>query len=309
MDLITIFEHIQKIDPEAQLIHSKESLAEISFKPASLRNIISNGIYYVVSGEFNIGFDKSVILANSSFETDNSAIIVVDNPQLVHYKLCHMFVNKPPLTLHETAIIHKDAQLSKNITIGPYSVIGNCVIEDGCVLGSHVEIKDNVVIKKNTQIDSSSVIGAEGMAWIWDEKGNRVMQPQLGGVIIEENCKLGTDITVVRGSLSENTVIGAGTVIAHGTKIGHGSQIMENVHMANNVSIAGNAIIGSRSFLGSGCVVSSNISIPEKTIIGAGAVVTKNFKEQYLTLGGVPASILRRENYNTKPKGAPKPFK
>jgi len=172
-----------------------------------------------------------------------------------------------------------------------------------------VVIEDNVILKKNSFIDSNSVIGAAGLAWIWDSNGNRIIQPQLGGVIIGEDCILATDVTIVRGSLSENTNIGTGTVIAHGTKIGHGSIINDHVHIANNVSIAGNANVGERCFLGSACVISSNITIADNCIVGAGAVVAKNVTENYVTLAGVPAKIIKRSNYEDKPKGAPKPFK
>ncbi|HMT27869.1 MAG TPA: DapH/DapD/GlmU-related protein, partial [Bacteroidia bacterium] len=152
-------------------------------------------------------------------------------------------------------------------------------------------------------------IGARGMAWIWDEDGERVMQPQTGGVIIEEDCILGTGIAIVRGSLSENTIIGKGTVMAHGTKIGHGCVVGQHVHFANNVSLAGNAILGDRVFLGSGCVVSSNVKIGEGCIVGAGAVVHKSIEENYCTVAGVPATIIKRNNFESKPKGAPRPFR
>jgi serine acetyltransferase len=43
--------------------------------------------------------------------------------------------------------------------------------------------------------------------------------------------------------------------------------------------------------------------------VGAAALVTKNFEEEYLTLAGVPAVIIKRNNFETKPNGAPQPYK
>jgi len=289
-----------------KVINQTENLG---VEPASLKHIIPNGLYYVV-GELkdNIStINKSIIITDSSFETENT-LIIVENPQLVHYKLCHLFVESKTPEIHKTAIIHPEAVIGNSVSIGPYCVIEKCVIEDHVTLQSHVVIKENTVLKKHVFVDSHSCIGAPGLAWIWDEHGERVKQPQLGGVIIEEDCHLATDITVVRGSLSESTTIGKSTVIAHGTKIGHGAIIGEHVHMANNVSLAGNAVIGDRSFLGSASIISSNIKIPENTIVGAGAMVNKNFTESYCTLAGIPAKVIKTENYKNKPKGAPKPF-
>jgi UDP-3-O-[3-hydroxymyristoyl] glucosamine N-acyltransferase len=283
---------------------------DADFVFASVKNCIKNGIFYLENIEALSKFEimESIVLSNQLTETKN-CLIIVSNPQLVHYKLCSIVAEPIIFEIALSSKIKPSAQLAKNISIGENCVIGECIIEEGVVIKHNVVIEDNVIIKKNTFIDSNSVIGAGGLAWIWDNDGNRVIQPQLGGVIIEENCVLATDITVVKGSLSENTTIGSGTVIAHGTKIGHGAQIKNNVHMANNVSIAGNAIVGQRCFLGSACVVSSSVKIADNTIVGAGAVVNKSSDEEYITLAGVPAKVIARNNFESKPNGAPKPFK
>lgn len=310
MVLSNILEILKNNNIEFVLISNHSISNDLSFRPASLKNIIDNGIYFIQieKTNFNTDIKDSIIITNQILKSGNHEIIV-DNPQLVHYKLTQCFVGVKAVGIHPTAIISEKAIIGKDVSIGPFSVIGNCVIGDRVCIKNHVVIEDNVTINNDCFIDSNSVIGAGGLAWIWDADGTRIMQPQLGGVVIEENCLIATDVTIVRGSLSENTRIGSCTVIAHGTKIGHGSQIGTNIHMANNVSLAGNAIIGDFSFLGSGSVVSSNIKIPHHTIVGAGALVNKNFEEEYITIAGVPACIIKRENFKDKPNGAPKPFK
>lgn len=306
-------EILQILDQEKvkYILEASEVLgSQEDFFPASTRRLIERGIYFMQTpmSPNEIAIKHSVILSTQKMGTDNHEIIV-DNPQLVHYKLTGYFREKKAPRIHPTALIASGATIGKGVSIGPYSIIGDCIIGDNVDIRSHVVIEDKVTIGHNTIIDSSTIIGAAGLAWIWDDEGNRIVQPQLGGVVIGNDCILGTDITVVRGSLSENTVIGSFSVMAHGTKIGHGAQIGANVHMANNVSIAGNAVIGDASFLGSAAVVSSNINIPKNTIIGAAAMVNKNFNEEYLTLAGVPATVIKKENFQSKPNGAPKPFK
>jgi UDP-3-O-[3-hydroxymyristoyl] glucosamine N-acyltransferase len=289
-----------------------QHLLDSKYTLASIKNKIDHGLYYLSNeyiSEAGSIFNSVILIDDDKINNPSNIYIKVNNPQLANYKIA---LSKETITIsgiHPTALIDKDAVINTSAHIGPYCIIGKCVIEANVSLLGHITINDNVIIKKNTIIEANSIIGARGMAWIWDEEGERIMQPQLGGVIIEENCILGSDISIVRGSLNENTTIGKGTIIAHGTKIGHGCIVGGLVHMANNVTLAGNANIGERVFLGSGCVVSSNIKIAEGCIIGAGSVVIKSVTEKYATIAGVPGKIINITNFKNKPLGVPKPFK
>src|SRR5690606_16195217 len=130
--------------------------------------------------------------------------------------------------------------------------------------------------------------GATGVAWVWHE-GQRIVQPQIGGTHIGDDCFLGTDITIVRGSVNEVTTLGARCALAHGTKIGHGCQIGQDVHFANNVAIAGNCRIGDRAFLSAGSVLRPRITLAPGVTVGAGAVVTRHVDEPGAVVSGVPA--------------------
>ncbi len=311
-NLKNIVDFISTITGKEPGIKVGQNVINHNFRLSSIKSIIKNGLYFLTKDymEEASQIHESVILTDSD-ETpqNNNTYIIVDNPQLIHYKLSSTLEEKRKTGIHPTAIIDPDANIDSTAYIGPFCIIGKSVIERDVILQSHVIVANQVTIKTGTVIEGNSYIGARGMAWIWDEQGNRIMQPQVGGVIIEENCLLGTDITIVRGSLSENTIIGAETVIAHGSKIGHGSQVGKHVHFANNVSLAGNSVIGNRTFLGSASVVSSNVIIPAGCIVGAGAVVNKSFDEENITLAGVPAKIITKHNFENKPTGAPKPFK
>jgi len=285
--------------------------ADGTFTLCSTRNPKEKGLFYITGDpdkEINTIFNSIILVSREPLVTSENTIIIVEDPQLTHYKLALSRTVKPEPFIHPSAIIDPEAVISLSAHIGPYCIIGKCIIGDNVALLGTITVNDGTEIRKNTVIESHTVIGARGMAWIWDENGNRVMQPQHGGVLIEEDCIIGTGIAIVRGSLSENTIIGKGTVMAHGTKIGHGCKSGQFTHFANNVSLAGNANIGDRVFLGSGCVISSNVSIGEGCIVGAGAVVHKSIPDTYCTIAGVPAVIIKRNNFESKPKGAPKPF-
>jgi len=307
-----IIDILKKLNYSFEIINESATDYNSVYKLSSVKNKIDKGLYFLTKEYIEIAntIYNSLILVDDAIITNPSNVYIkVENPQLVHYKIALTLEKKNTPGIHKTAIIDKDALIDPTAYIGPYCIIGKSEIGKNVALLGHITVNDNVIIKSNTVIEGNSLIGAKGMAWIWDDDGKRIMQPQLGGVIIEENCILGSDISIVRGSLSENTRIGKGTIIAHGTKIGHGCQIGSEVHMANNVSLAGNAQIGERVFLGSACVVSPNVQIAEGCIVGAGSVVNKSVFEKYVNIAGVPSKIIKKNNYEYKPHGAPKPYK
>jgi UDP-3-O-[3-hydroxymyristoyl] glucosamine N-acyltransferase len=291
---------------------------EIKGKPKNVYIIssifypVKNGFYFLEGDKFSSQLKNSLILTCREIETDasNTLLIIQESPQYLFYKLLDYYYGEKSIgKICDSAKIHKEAIIGKNVQIDSFVVLGKCKIGDNTIIKSHTVVNDNVFVGKNTIIEPGCIIGATGMAWIWDHEGERIRQPQLGGVLIEDNCTIGAQSVLVRGSLNENTIIGANTVIAPGARIGHGTQIGKYVHLANNIILAGNTNIGERSFLGSGCIVSSNIKLPKNTVVGAGALVNKNFNDEFLTLIGVPAKVLLTKNYEQKSKGVPKPFK
>lgn len=268
------------------------SAASLSFK--SFRAPGPNGIYFYEQGALPEGnLTGSVFISRDPVPLQGVVSILVDYPQVAYYKLMRLFCDKAGknVGIHPAAIVDPEAEIDSDVFIGPYCVIGKCRIGNGVSLKSHVVIYDDVIIEPDVCIESHSAIGATGVAWVWDpESGERVVQPQTGGVIISRGCFLGTDITVVRGSVNENTFLGANSVVAHGSKIGHGAYIGNEAHFANNVSVAGNVNLGDRCFLGSGCIIRPNIKLPADTVIAAGAVVVKNVERPGQVLSGVPAT-------------------
>ncbi|MEY8241020.1 MAG: hypothetical protein RPT25_11790 [Cycloclasticus sp.] len=259
----------------------------------SLRKPEPNGIYFV-EAQVDIKFDVagSLFITSERMGYENCAELVVGNPQLTFYKLMDLFFNERDHTtgVHPTAVVDSDAVIDPKAWVGPYCVIGRAAIGAGVRLHSHIVVFDGTVIEDDVVIEPHSTIGATGVAWIWDpENGERVRQPQIGGVRIGKGCFLGSDITVVRGSANEITEIGAYTVIAHGTKIGHGCKIGSEVHCSSNVSLAGNVDVGKGAFLGVGCSIRPRITLAAGTVVGIGAAVVKNNNVPGVILSGVPA--------------------
>jgi len=157
--------------------------------------------------------------------------------------------------------------------------------------------RGRIKIGFNSIIHSSAVIGAPGQAFERDPYGKLWIMPQFGGVTIKNDCYIGANVTVCRGTI-DDTFIGARTRIAHGTQIGHNCIIDEDVFVANGVTIAGSVKIRKGCWIGAGATIRNKITISANTIVGCGAVVCKDIKIRGKTVMGNPARI--KENKNGK---------
>jgi UDP-3-O-[3-hydroxymyristoyl] glucosamine N-acyltransferase len=256
------------------------------------------GGLYFWEGESAPTFEHEdiVVLASRRLPGAHACELEVAHPQRAYYLLMRHFFAEPPARetrIHPTAIVSSRARVGPGSVIGPYCVVGDCDVGAGVHLDSHVVVKDGCVVGDRVTIESHSTVGATGVAWVWDPvSGERIVQPQIGGARVGDDCFIGTDVTIVRGSVNEVTSLGDGCVLAHGTKIGHGCVVGAHVHFANNVSIAGNCRIGDRAFLSSASVLRPRITLARGVVVGAGAVVTRDVEEEGVVVSGVPARAM-----------------
>ncbi|WP_324721938.1 hypothetical protein [Salinimicrobium sp. HB62] len=270
-----------------------------NYKICSLFYPESNGFYFVIGNNLNSKIKKSLILSSTNFEIskDNAMLVINENPQVVYYMITdYYFGEKSTGEVCKTAVIHKNAIIGKNVQIDSYAVLGNCVIGNNTIIKSHSVITDNSCIGQNVIIEPHCTVGATGTAWAMGGDGVKIKQPQLGGVIVKDNCFLGANSTIVRGSLNEKTTIGENTIIAPGARIGHGTQIGKSVHFANNVVTGGNSKINDFCFVGSSVTFRPKVEVHPFTVVGAGAVVVKNTSKENSLLIGVPAKETTSKN-------------
>ena len=272
-----------------------------SYKVSSIFYPEKNSFYfYKNSIPLPDTISQSLILTDNlklQINEGNGILYIKEDPQEIFYELLNFyFKEKSTGKICSSAIIDKAAIIGENVQIDSFVKIGKCIIGENCIIKSNVVINDETVVKSNSVIEPNCTIGATGMAWILNNRGDRIKLPQLGGVEIAENCIIGANSVIVRGSLNEKTQLGSNTVIAPGARIGHGCQIGKNVHFANNVVLGGNTLIGDSCFLGSSAVSRPKIKLHSYTVVGAGAVVVKNTSKENLTLMGVPAKEYDNKN-------------
>lgn len=281
-----------------------------SYRLASLFEPIPGGFYFLAKGIDSSHIEESLILTNErQADCSNANILVVvdSDPQVIYYRLMRsLFGRVSTGEICDSSRISEEAAIGENVQIDSFCVIkSDCVIGNGTIIGSHTVIHENTTIGNEVIVGENSSIGASGMAWTWGkDQQEKVVQPQLGGVLVEDKCRLGAHSVLVRGSLSEKTFVGKETLIAPGVRVGHGTHIGAHTHLANDVTTGGNSEIGEYCFVGSSAVFRPKVQVDNNTIVGAGAVVVKDTTDKGLTLMGVPA-----QEYPTKdnPSGMPKP--
>jgi len=184
--------------------------------------------------------------------------------------------------------------VGKNCNIHPTTVIGEgVVIGNNVTIGPNSVIYSKTIIKDNVRIDANVTIGTEGMMWVWNNN-DKVFLKQLGGVIIGNDCIIGSNTAIVRGSANEFTVLENGVNMAPGCCIGHGTYIGKNVHFANNVTIGGSVHISDYNFVGCGAIINPGVKITESdVVVGAGTTVTKSISEAGVYFG-LPAKRIKK---------------
>jgi len=280
----------------------------------SLRNPEPGGLYYSVAGDASAfsEIEESVVVCGAAAAQDraalrtNAAIVVEGDAQLVFYRLAaHLLPRPPSAEVHATAVIASGATVADGVEVGPFAVIGRATVGAGCRIGPHAVVGDGCELGSGVEVDAHVHLGATGVAWVWDETGEKVCLPASGGVQIEDDCFIGSGSVVVRGLMNEVTRVGRASRLAPGCALGHGVDLGEQCHLANNVALAGSVTLGDRCFLGSGCAVRPHVTLAADTIVGVGAAVVSDEPVPGQVLAGVPAKrVERAEAPSGIPRGA-----
>ena len=220
----------------------------------------------------------------------NSCLLVVRQPRLQFIRCLNEFFFKKEILweIHPTAIIGNGVVLPKSVSVGPYCVIGDMVkIGERTIIESNTVLKQGVQVGREDFIQSGSVIGCEGQGFERNNEGVFEKFPQVGGVLIGDKVEVGSNSTIVRGTLSD-TVIGDGSKIGHLTDIGHNVKIGKHCFISAGVVVGGSAIIGDYCWLAPKCVIKQRTIIEANSKVGLGSVVINNVSKNTVVVG-VPA--------------------
>lgn len=225
-----------------------------------------------------------IVSAGSGFDL-TCPQIKVGNPKLAFARLAarlHPVVQRTGW--HETALVAESSNVRASfidayVRVGECNEIGdgtqifsgvrtgrNVSIGNNCIIYPNAVIYDNVSIGDGCVIHSGAVIGADGFGFVRDGANGYVKFPQIGNVIIENNCEIGAGTCIDRGALGE-------TRIGEGSKIDNLVQIAHNVRIGKRVVIASQTGISGSTVIEDDCVIGGQVGMGDHATIKSGAVI------------------------------------
>lgn len=189
--------------------------------------------------------------------------------------------------IHSTACVHPSARVSESAHIGAYSVIeAHAVVGENTVIYPHVYVGAYCEIGKRCSISPFVSIGSDGFGFFTDNNFTHHRIPQVGRVIIEDDCEFGPHCAVDRATLTE-TRIGKGSKFDNHCHIAHNVQFGENALVAAGFIVAGSTIIGKNLMTSGGVHALGHLRIADNVILSARAGVTQNIDQPGM-YGGYP---------------------
>lgn len=223
-----------------------------------------------------------------------SRAIVVADPYLSWAKVAALFHPEPAAVpgIHPTAVVDPTARIAPSAEIGPFVTIGphveiadgvriaahtvigaGVIIGAGCRIGTHVSIS-HARLGERVRVLPGARIGQEGFGFAVTPQGYLTV-PQLGCVIIGDDCDIGANTTIDRGS-SQDTVIGAGSRLDNLVQIGHNVVLGRCCVIVAQVGISGSTVLGDFVMIGGQGGVVGHVHIGDRARIAAQSGVTSD---------------------------------
>ncbi len=216
---------------------------------------------------------------------ENQVFLFTKHPQVEFIRLFQQSIE----WYHPEFIKAED--LHSSCYLGP-----NALVEKGAVIGENVSFQGNnwvgasVKIGNNVTIKPGAVIGGEGYGFVRCSDGNRINFPFLGGVQIESDVHIGSNVCIDRGNFGD-TIIKRGCKIDNLTYIAHNAVLGEDSVITANVNVLGNAKIGKRTRIAPSASIISSITVGDNSVVGMSSAVTKDVPDETLVYG-VPAKVI-----------------
>lgn len=258
----------------------------------------------------------AVLVSASDAEHCPVNVLIADDPYVSYAKIATRFDPRRTLGpgIHPSASIDPEVVLGNNIHVGANAVIGpgcriadeveigpgcvltaDCILDIACCLEANVTLCDGVVIGKRSIIHPGAVIGADGFGLAFDQD-HWVKIPQLGTVIIGDDCEIGANTTIDRGAIGD-TVLEDDVRLDNQIQIGHNVHIGAHTAMAGRVGISGSTQIGKYCMFAGSSGSVGHISIADRTTVNFCSVVTKTITQPgTVWSAALPAQPLRDWN-------------
>ena len=258
-----------------------------------------------------------VVLRDADAGAFSGTALVARDPYAAFARIAALFETAPahPPGIHPSAVIDASARIDSGASIGPLSCIGarstvaagavvgpGCVIGEDCVVGdgsrlvARVTLVARVRLGKRVTLHPGAVLGAEGFGLAMDD-GHWINVPQLGGVVVGDDCDIGANTTIDRGAL-DDTVIEEDVRLDNLIQVGHNVRIGAHTAAAGCVGIAGSTRIGRYCLLAGKVGVAGHLEICDHVVVHAMTMVSASITEPGEYSAGIPAQPTREWRKN-----------
>ena len=248
-----------------------------------------------------------VVMRAEDADAAPGAVLIAKDPYTAFAKMAALFERRqarepgihPNAVIDPTARIAPGAHVGPFVTVGARSVIGegsvlgpgciigeDCVVGDGCELIARVTLVTRVRLGRRVLVHPGAVIGADGFGLAMDS-GHWIKVPQLGGVVIGDDCEIGANTTIDRGAL-DDTVLEEDVRLDNQIQIGHNVRIGAHTAMAGCSAAAGSARIGRYCLIGGAAGVLGHLEICDRVVVTAMSLVTSSITEPGEYSSGTP---------------------
>ena len=233
--------------------------------------------------------------------------LIARDPYVAFAKIAALFEPRADVTpgVHASAVVAADAHVDADASVGPFVTVGarsrieagavvgpGCVIGEDCIVGAgseliaRITLVTRVRLGQRVRIHPGAVLGADGFGLAM-EGGHWIKVPQLGGVVIGDDCEIGANTTIDRGAI-EDTVLEDDVRLDNQIQIGHNVRIGAHTAMAGCSAVAGSARIGRHCLIGGAAGVLGHLEICDRVVVTAMSLVTHSIREPGEYSSGTP---------------------
>ena len=248
-----------------------------------------------------------VVLRADDADARAGTALLARDPYVAFAKIAALFERKPARMagIHPTAAVDPSAEVEPSAHVGPHVSIGarsrigagasigpgcvigeDCVIGEGCELVARATLVTRVRLGKRVLVHPGAVLGADGFGIAMDH-GRWIKVPQLGGVMVGDDCEIGANTSIDRGALGD-TVLEEDVRLDNQIQVGHNVRIGAHTAMAGCSAVAGSAVIGRHCLVGGGAGILGHLEICDRVVITAMSLVTHSIREPGEYSSGTP---------------------
>ncbi len=263
--------------------------------------------------------EASIVIVNADFEPEkpiNSTLIKVKDAYHAVAQLMQMYADMMPRKtgIEQPSFISDSAKLGDFPYVGAFAYIGdnvtignNVSIYPNSYIGDNVTIGDNVVIYSGVKIyhqckigdncilHAGSVVGSDGFGFAPNENNEYTKIPQLGNVVLEDNCEIGANTVIDRATMG-STTLKKGVKLDNFVQIAHNVEVGENTVIAAMSGVAGSSVIGKNCMFGGHTGVIGHLKVADGVKLGAYSGVGGNITKEGAVFRGAPAFDIKQFN-------------